>query len=98
MRINQIRDGKVDVTLDADELIAVGNLLYEQAKKEPLKPKIHDFAAEIITAQNLCQYGHLDSFASVNILEHKLKAEKMSSKRTEKLQQLLSCLMEDREE
>lgn len=89
MRINQIRNREVDVTLTSDELVAINNMLYERSEKEPLKSTMHSFAAEVITAMNLCQYGHLDSFAVTQIFKHQMKAGKVSKARLEKIINLL---------
>lgn len=82
MRINQIEDKKVNVTLNSDELVILINTLYfyeQHYKKDPDNPKklnstFHDLSAQLITASNLCQYGHLDDFALKCVLKHNVAA------------------------
>ena len=60
MRINEIKDGEVNVTLTSGELVDISNMLYEKEKKGPLKPQMYGLAAQVATARDLSQYGHLD--------------------------------------
>lgn len=75
MRINQIEDRNVNVNLNADELVMLGNILYEYEKQfNPNKTIYHELAAQIIIARDMCQYGHLDSFALKHIMKHMIAA------------------------
>lgn len=86
MRINRIGGKDVDVTLSADELVYLSNILYFyerhhkevrdecQASPNRLKPLHHEIAAQIITARDLCQYGHLDTFSLKCLVKHKVAA------------------------
>lgn len=80
MRINRVEDKKVDVTLDADELVKISNVMYfyeQNCKKvEEKKPdgKFHKLNAEIILARDLCQYGGLDGFSLRHIVRHHMEA------------------------
>lgn len=81
MRINEIKDREVNVTLNADELVCLTNLMYfyEQHYKEGPDAKepnetYHDLNAQIILASNVCQYGHMDGFASSRYVKHKIAA------------------------
>lgn len=49
---------------------------YHSIDPDSSKPneKFHEFAGEVIVASNLCQYGHLDSFALDSILKHNIEA------------------------
>lgn len=79
MRINAIRDKSVDVTLDASELVCLGNVLYfyeEYWAKDPNPSKpgttFHGLYKQIITARDLAQYGHLDGHSLGAIVEQEL--------------------------
>lgn len=82
MRINEVRDRKVDVTLDADELVLMGNIMHfyekniqaqEPDSREP-NAKFHEMNASVIIARDLCQYGNLDTFSIKHMVRHKIAA------------------------
>ena len=52
MRINEIKDGEVNVTLTSGELVNISNMLYEEEKKGPLKPQMYGLAAQVATARD----------------------------------------------
>lgn len=81
MRINGIKANEVNVTLTADELTMFANLMYYYKKnwnnvKDASKPneRFYGTYAQILTARDLCQYGHLDSFTLDRLLELNLQA------------------------
>lgn len=82
MRINEIRKKEVNVTLNADELVMLGNLMYFYEKnketiepgKKPPNAAFHDLNASVIIARDLCQYGGLDSFSLKHIVRHEYAA------------------------
>lgn len=76
MRINSIEDKCVQVSMDADELVSLSNMIYEaqQMKNDDLKPKERELYAQIMTARDLCQYGHVDGFTLRHIVMEKYKA------------------------
>lgn len=81
MRINGIKANEVNVILSADELTMFANLMYYYKKnwkdgKEMSKPneRFYGTYAQILTARDLCQYGHLDSFTLDRLLELNLQA------------------------
>lgn len=81
MRINIVEPKKVNVTLSSDELVMMQNLMHFYEKHHEVDPDagkpgemFHKFAGEVIVASNLCQYGHLDSFALDSVLKHNIEA------------------------
>lgn len=81
MRINEIKDRKVNATLNADELVCLTNLMYfyERYYKDvpdakELNETYYNLSAQIILASNVCQYGHMDDFASSRYVKHKVAA------------------------
>lgn len=82
MRINEIRNKEVDVTLDSDELVKLCNIMYfyetNQRRLEPGNRKpdagFHELNASMIVARDLSQYGNLDSFSLKSIVQHKVAA------------------------
>lgn len=81
MRINEVKNKEVNVTLSSDELVRLQNVLYfyenhywiDSDASTP-NQSFHELAAQIIVASNLCQYGHLDSFALDCIMKHNIAA------------------------
>lgn len=79
MLINNITNNKsVDVTLDPNELVALGNILYfyeKHHKEDELfatkERKFGSLYAQILLARDLCQYGHIDNFTLKTIVEHR---------------------------
>lgn len=81
MRINEIRKKEVNVMLNADELVLLGNALYFYEKHHSIDKDcgrpgqtFHELNAQIVTARDLCQYGHLDSHSLGCIMRHKVAA------------------------
>lgn len=98
MRINEIKDGEVNVTLTSGELVNISNMLYEEEKKGPLKPQMYGLAAQVATARDLSQYGHLDAVALASIFRYKLLSGNIPNKRRlEKIQSVISLLADEDE-
>lgn len=81
MRINEIRKNQVDVTLDSNELVMLGNLMffYEShygidADVSAPGPRFHRLNEQVIIARDLCQYGQLDNFSMDTALRHSVAA------------------------
>lgn len=79
MRINSIKEKSADVTLDASELVCLGNVLYFYEKHHALDagssspgPTFHGLYKQVVTARDLCQYGRLDGHSLGTIVEHEL--------------------------
>lgn len=99
MRINEIKDGEVNVTLTSGELVNISNMLYEEEKKGPLKPQMYGLVAQVATARDLSQYGHLDSVSLASIFRYKLLSGNIPNKRRlEKIQSVISLLADEDEE
>ena len=99
MRINEIKDGEVNVTLTSGELVNISNMLYEEEKKGPLKPQMYGLAAQVATARDLSQYGHLDSVSLASIFRYKLLSGNIPNKRRlEKIQSVINMLADEDEE
>lgn len=99
MRINEIKDGEVNVTLTSGELVNISNMLYEEEKKGPLKPQMYGLAAQVATARDLSQYGHLDSVSLASIFRYKLLSGNIPNKRRlEKIQSIIISLLADEDE
>lgn len=99
MRINEIKDGEVNVTLTSGELVNISNMLYEEEKKGPLKPQMYGLAAQVATARDLSQYGHLDAVSLTSIFRYKLLSGNIPNKRRlEKIQSVISLLADEDEE
>lgn len=99
MRINEIKDGEVNVTLTSGELVNISNMLYEEEKKGPLKPQMYGLAAQVATARDLSQYGHLDSVSLTSIFRYRLLSGNIPNKRRlEKIQSVISLLADEDEE
>lgn len=81
MRINEIRENQVNVTLDSDELVMFGNLMpfyerYYNIEEDVSAPgsRFHKLNEQVVIARDLCQYGHLDNFSIETILRHNVEA------------------------
>lgn len=99
MRINEIKDGEVNVTLTSGELVDISNMLYEKEKKGPLKPQMYGLAAQVATARDLSQYGHLDAVSLATIFRYRLLSGNIPNKRRlEKIQSIISLLADEDEE
>lgn len=58
--------GQVTMTLDKDELVMLCNIMYHAAntgEDETKRELFHKVYADLITAKDLCQYGHIDNFS-----------------------------------
>lgn len=83
MRINEVQNKKVNVTLDSDELVLIGNLMYfYETNLKLVEPdnsgpttKFHELYSSVILARDLCQYGGLDSFSMKHMVKHKIAAD-----------------------
>lgn len=76
MRINEVKDRHVTISLDASELVSLCNFIYEAKKLngDNLKPYERELNAQLMTARDLCQYGHVDGFTLRHIVIEKHKA------------------------
>lgn len=79
MRINSVGDNKADISLNAEELGMLANVLYfyekySASEKDFKKPNevFHNLSAQIIIARDICQYGHLDSFSTSCVIKHQM--------------------------
>ena len=98
MRINEIKDGEVNVTLTSGDLVDISNMLYEEEQKGALKPKMYGLAAQVATARDLSQYGHLDAVSLASIFRYKLLSGNIPNKRRlEKIQSVINMLADDDE-
>lgn len=98
MRINEIKDGEVNVTLTSGELVDISNMLYEEEQKGALKPKMYVLAAQVATARDLSQYGHLDAVSLALIFRYELLSGNIPNKRRlEKIQSVINMLADDDE-
>ena len=65
------KDKEVVVTLNADELVRLCNVLYLQEKYDDnLHYKLY---GNLMIARDLCQYGHIDNFCFERIAECRSK-------------------------
>lgn len=69
------KDREVIVTLSADELVKLSNVLYH-APDEDRNKLYYQLNSEIILARDMCQYGHIDSFSLAKIVENREKIAK----------------------
>lgn len=83
MRINSIKNGEVEMTLKCGELIDLGNIMYDYEQrcneahaKNKLDAQFHEMSAQIVTARDVCQYGHLDSHSLSVVMRHRAEAAK----------------------
>lgn len=79
MRINTIIDKKANVTLDASELVCLSNVMYFYEKHHAADPDaskpghtFNEVYKQVVTARDLCQYGHLDGHTLGDIAAHEL--------------------------
>lgn len=79
MRINEVKDRRVHVSLDASELVCLGNVMYFYEKHHETDPDaskpgdmFNGLYKQVVTARDLCQYGHLDGHALGDIAAHEL--------------------------
>lgn len=100
MRINRIEDKEADVTLSADELVMLNNIIYFYGKHYTMdsnfskpSPTFHELAAQVGTAMNLCQYGHMDCHALECVLRHKIAAA--PDKRLDGFKKVIAEFMDD---
>lgn len=63
------KDREVKISLTADELILLCNMMHEQRKEKHNDEKLLQLYSEMIIARDLCQYGSLDNFALQNIVK-----------------------------
>lgn len=82
MRINEIHSKEVNVTLSADELVMLGNLLYFYENHYDADPNVsapgprfYELAEQVVIARDLCQYGHLDTFSLDSALRYSIAAD-----------------------
>lgn len=79
MRINAIRADGADVSIDINELICLGNVLYFYEKHWDANSGFaapsqvfHAIAKQIVTARDIAQYGHLDGHSIGLVAAHEL--------------------------
>lgn len=96
MRINTIEAKKAEVTLDADELVCISNVMYFYEKHHMDDPDasepgstFNELYKQVVTARDLCQYGHLDGHVLGDIAAHEL-AVRPKGDLNHKLQKLVS--------
>lgn len=96
MRINAIEAKKANVALDADELVCISNVMYFYEKHHTDDPDsskpgstFNELYQQIVTARDLCQYGHLDGHALGDIAAHEL-AVRPKGDLNRRLQKLVS--------
>jgi len=87
---------EVTVTLDADELIKLCNVMHNAPEKDR-NERFYDLRSDLIIARDLCQYGHLDDFSLScvvdsrtqcgNIEEEIKRRKKFREKHSEKKEQ-----------
>lgn len=62
-------DREVKVSLTADELILLCNMIHEQQKEKDNDEKLLQLYSEMMIARDLCQYGNLDNFSLQSIVK-----------------------------
>lgn len=79
MRINAIRTDGADMSVDVNELICLGNVLYFYEKHWDANSGFaapgqvfHAIAKQIVTARDIAQYGRLDGHSISLIAAHEL--------------------------
>lgn len=79
MRINTIIDKKANVTLDASELVWLSNVMYFYERHHTADPDasqpghtFNEVYQQVVTARDMCQYGHLDGHTLGDIAAHEL--------------------------
>lgn len=70
MNISSIskKDKEVVVSLSADELVKLCNVLYS-TKEEDKNELYHKLYSEMMIARDMCQYGHIDNFCLASIVK-----------------------------
>lgn len=63
------------IKLSADELSLICNSFYYAGKDCGGGNLFHKLYSEMIAANNLCQYGHIDNFALSEIIKHRNETE-----------------------
>lgn len=76
MRINKVENGRVEISMDATDLVSLCNFIYEakKANGDKLNPGQRELHAQLLTARDLCQYGHVDGFTLRHIVMEKYRA------------------------
>lgn len=59
---------EVKISLTADELILLCNMMHEQRKEKDNNEKLLQLYSEMMIARDLCQYGSLDNFSLQSIV------------------------------
>lgn len=62
------KDSEVIVSLSADELVKICNVLYN-AKDEDKNALYLKLYSEMMIARDMCQYGHIDDFCLSRIVK-----------------------------
>ena len=72
MTINEISQtkGTVTVTLTADELITLCNIMHN-APETSKNDKYYKLDADLVLARDLCQYGHIDNFSLSRVVDNR---------------------------
>ncbi len=72
------KDSEVTVSLSADELVKICNVLYN-TKEDDKNELYYKLYSEMMIARDMCQYGHIDNFCLSRIVScrglDKIKAE-----------------------
>lgn len=63
------------IRLSADELVMICNSFHYAENKYEHSDLFHNLFSEMIAANNLCQYGHIDNFALSEIIKQRNKTE-----------------------
>lgn len=66
---------KCTIELNADELSLICNSFHYAEKSCGGGNLFHKLYSDMIAANNLCQYGHIDNFALSEIIKHRNKTE-----------------------
>lgn len=76
------KDKEVIVSLSSDELVKLGNVLYN-AKEEDKNRLYYKLYGEIIIARDLSQYGQIDGFSFERIAKCREKIKEFDNKTKE---------------
>lgn len=68
-------NGECIVRLSADELVMICNAFDYARKEYGDRNLFHALYSEMIIANNLCQYGHIDNFALSEIIKQRNETE-----------------------
>lgn len=63
------------IKLSVDELVMICNSFHHAEKNYEHSDLFHNLFSEMIIANNLCQYGHLDNFALSQIIKKRNETE-----------------------